>query len=54
MNTLSSEEIDDIRRALEFFKGVLFGYNAMDPLAWHHYNAAIQVLQRLDNDDDET
>lgn len=45
---LSKEEVEDIRKALEFFKGELLGNGDMSILAAHHYNAAMDAVKKLE------
>ncbi|WPR95444.1 hypothetical protein SM909_08785 [Klebsiella aerogenes] len=50
---LSKEEVENIRNALEFFKGELLGNGGMSVLAAHHYNTAMDAVKKLENQDDE-
>lgn len=46
---LLKSEIDDIRKALDFFKGVLIGNGAMSISAASHYNAAMDAIKKLES-----
>ena len=50
---LSKEEVEDIEKALEFFKGELLRNDGMSILAAHHYNAAMEAVKKLENQGDE-
>lgn len=49
---LSKEEVEDIEKALEFFKGELLRNGGMSILAAHHYNAAMEAVKKLENQGD--
>ncbi|MGG7725843.1 hypothetical protein PGN57_09450 [Klebsiella aerogenes] len=51
-HNLSKEEVEDIRKALEFFKGELLGNGSMSILAAHHYNAAMDAVKKLEKHSD--
>jgi len=46
---LSKEEVEDIGKALDFFKGELLRNGGMSLLAAHHYNAAMDAVKKLEN-----
>ena len=46
---LSKEEVEDIEKALDFFKGELLRNGGMSLLAAHHYNAAMEAVKKLEN-----
>lgn len=51
--SLSKEEVEDIRKALEFFKGELLSSGSMSVVAAHHYNAAMDAVKKLEKQSNE-
>lgn len=53
MSQLTKEEIKDIRNAIDFLGGIIAGTDNESLVAVSIYNAAMDAVKKLENQDDE-